>query len=210
MAADTPAAGSVRSGVQSQAATVAPQFGLAATAGAKAQDAAGPVNGLGQQGQDAVKALAQQVAQDAAVKQGSFQQVTQALKDAPGAESGRLVISLKPAHLGDVTVDLVLSGGKINARLVASSPAVRDAFVQDLAGFKAGLEAHGVSVNEVSVALRAGVQDQQSQPQPQRQQDQAWWRGMADLKDPDLGRALGSAVYFGGESATDQRFSALA
>ena len=197
-------------GASSSSSVAAPQSGASAVAGAKAQDATGPISGLGQQGQDPVKALAQQVAKDVTVKQNSFQQVTQALKDAPGAESGRLVISLKPASLGDVTVDLVLAGGKVSARLVASSPAVRDAFVQDLAGFKAGLESHGIAVSEVSVALRAGVQDQpQGQPQPQPQ-NEAWWRVLGKEKASDLSLIQTSAVYGGSDLGGDQRFSALA
>jgi flagellar hook-length control protein FliK len=112
--------------------------------------------------------------------------------------------------LGDVTVDLVLAGGKVSARLVASSPAVRDAFVQDLAGFKAGLESHGIAVSEVSVALRAGVQDQpQGQPQPQPQ-NEAWWRLLGKEKASDLSLIQTSVVYGGSDLGGDQRFSALA
>lgn len=185
---------------------------VAAQSGTKSQDATGPLAGLGQPGPESVKALAQSVGQTVALKQATFQQVTQALLNAPGAESGRLVISLKPASLGDVTVDLVLTNGKVSAQLIASSAAVRDAFVQDLAGFKAGLESHGITVHEVSVALRADVQQGQSQgqPQPQPQFDQGWWRSMAQAPSSELALFQPSVPYFGADLGVDQRFSALA
>jgi flagellar hook-length control protein FliK len=187
----------------------APALEASVLAKAKPQDPAETFSGLTQQAPDPFKALAQQVAKDVAVQQNAFSQVTQALKDAPGVESGRLVIRLKPASLGDVTVDLVMAGGKLSARLVASSADVRDAFVRDLAGFKAGLESHGVAVSEVSVALKAGLQDQ-PQGGGQGQPDQSWWRGLASEKASDIVPTPAPAVYGGLDLGGDQRFSALA
>ena len=165
-------------------------------------------NGLAQFGQDPMKTIVQQTAKDYAVKRAVFDQVTEALRNAPDTDSGKLLIRLKPANLGEVQVDLVMQGGKLTARLVASQADVREAFLRDLPAFKAGLEAQGVSVKEISVALRAGVQDQ---PQGQaQQQDQTWWRELT------RGDQAASAVvpvlpaYSGTATVKDERFSALA
>lgn len=170
----------------------------------QAQD--GAFQGLAQQGQDPLKALALQAARDYSVRESVFKQVSEALREAPDKESGRLLIRLKPAELGEVTVDLVIQGGKLSARLVASQAEVRDAFVRDLHSFKAGLESQGVVVKDVSVAVRAGVADQQQQPPPQQQAP--WWR---DLPPQSSTPVLSQPVLAGlAPGATDNRFSALA
>ena len=182
-----------------------------ATAGAlqgKRQVTDGTFNTLAQFGQDPLKAMATQTAKDYAVKQSVFNQVAEALREAPDAESGRLLIRLKPASLGEVHVDLILTDGKLSARLVASQGDVRDAFARDLPAFKASLESHGVVVREVSVALRAGVQDQ---PQGQPQQRQQEWR--PTLTNTQSGTPVPVPVFAGyGQAALSdpQRFSALA
>jgi flagellar hook-length control protein FliK len=170
----------------------------------QAQD--GVFNGLGRQAQDPVTALALQAARDYSVRESVFKQVSEALREAPDKESGRLLIRLKPAELGEVTVDLILKDGKLSARLVASQGEVRDAFVRDLQSFKAGLESQGVVVRDVSVAVRAGVADQQQQPAPQQQAP--WWR---DLPPQNSTPVLSQPALAGFASgATDNRFSALA
>jgi flagellar hook-length control protein FliK len=164
--------------------------------------------GLAQFGQDPVKALAQQTARDYAVRESVFRQVSQALREAPGTDNGRMLIRLTPAELGEVHVDLSLVNGKLSARLVASQVEVRDAFVRDLHAFKAGLESQGVSVRDISVAVRAGVADQQPQ-QPQQQAPQAWWRELPrEERTPLL--AVAPVAFGAAGGATDQRFSALA
>lgn len=162
-----------------------------------------------QQSPDPLKAVAQQTARDYSVRESVFKQVYEALREAPSTESGRMLIRLKPAELGEVHVDLILVNGKLSARLVASQTEVRDAFARDLQSFKAGLESQGVSVSEISVAVRAGVDQQQQQPQ--RQADaQAWWRQLPrpDDNTPSLG--MPASAGYTNLSVTDQRFSALA
>jgi flagellar hook-length control protein FliK len=161
-----------------------------------------------QPAQDPLKALAQQTARDYSVRESVFKQVYEALREAPDAESGRMLIRLKPAELGEVHVDLMLVNGKLSARLVASQSEVRDAFARDLPAFKAGLESQGVSVSEISVAVRAGADQQQQQPQ-QQQDAQAWWRQLP-RQDNTPGLGMPASAGYTNLSVTDQRFSALA
>jgi flagellar hook-length control protein FliK len=135
--------------------------------------------------------------------------VQEALREAPGTDNGRMLIRLKPAELGEVHVDLTMANGKLSARLVTSQTEVRDAFVRDLHAFKAGLEAQGVVVRDISVAVRAGVADQQQQQQAQQQAPQDWWRELPIRPEAALPSLPANAGYAGAD-ALDQRFSALA
>jgi len=92
---------------------------------------------------------------------------------------------------------------------VAATPEVHQAFVRDLAGFKTGLESQGVSVQEVSVALRSGLQDQ-PQGQPRQPQDQSWWRQAQNQGNGGSNLPQAGAGYGGPSLNIDQRFSALA
>lgn len=168
----------------------------------------GAFGGPGQGGQDPLKALVQQAVRDYAVREAVFRQVTEALREAPSTDNGRMLIRLKPAELGEVHVDLVLKDGKLSARLVASQAEVRDAFMRDLPSFKAGLESQGVVVRDISVAVRAGVADQQQQ-QPQPQDPQAWWRELP-RPSPTPQTVVPAEAGYAALGATDQRFSALA
>jgi len=173
----------------------------------KPADSTAPLTPLAQIGQDAGNGLAAAAPKDAQ-QQNVVQQVTQALSDAQNNGSSRIVIRLKPDSLGDVQVDLLMSNGKLSARLVAANTEVHQAFVRDLAGFKTGLESHGVSVQEVSVALRAGIQDQ-PQGQPRQPQDQSWWRQAQNQSNGGSSLPV-TGGYSGRNLSIDQRFSALA
>ena len=177
------------------------------TPSSKSADSTGAFVGLAQVGQDAGGASAP-VLPDVP-QQNAVQQVTQALQDAQNNGNSRLLIHLKPDNLGDVQVDLLMSNGKLTARLVAATPEVHQAFVRDLSGFKTGLESHGVSVQEVSVALRSGLQEQ-PQGQPRQPQDQSWWRQAQNQGNGGSGLPQAGAGYSGPSLSLDQRFSALA
>lgn len=166
---------------------------------------------LGQFGQDPMKTLAQMTARDYSVRESVFKQVTEALREAPSTDQGRMMIRLKPVELGEVHIDLVMLNGKLNARLVASHNDVRDAFVRDLPAFKAGLESQGVVVRDISVAVRADVGGQpQGQPQSRQQAPQSWWRELPQAEQAPLLFPVLNQGYGNGAGAIDQRFSAFA
>jgi flagellar hook-length control protein FliK len=165
-------------------------------------------------GFDAVRAAASQAARDLGVREAVFKQVGEALRVVEnsvsgGQSSGRLVIKLKPVSLGDVHVDLSLNDGKLTARLIAGNAEVRDAFVRDLPAFKAGLQAQGVSIDQISVAVRAETNLNQGQSQPQQDP----WRGLApEMKawNPETPALSLGAGAWSVPGPNPQQFSALA
>jgi flagellar hook-length control protein FliK len=150
-----------------------------------------------------------QTDQTAALPGNVAQQISDALNGAGGANPGRLVIQLNPASLGDVQVALSMVDGKLTAHLVTSQQDVRDVLVRDLAGFKASLESHGVIVNEVSVAVRAGVQGQSQGSQ--QEASQKWGPALSKTTVPEIAALPGGAfAYSASLSGSQQGFNALA
>jgi flagellar hook-length control protein FliK len=161
-------------------------------------------------GQETLRHLMTQVAKELGIREAAFTQVSDALAQATGSENSHLVIKLKPATLGEVQVDLSVVGGKLTARLLASTAEVRDAFVRDLPAFKASLEAQGLKIDQVSVAVRA---ESNFNPQGQNQgqaQPQAWaFNRILAQAAPELASALSTSTW-SSPALNDQRFSALA
>jgi len=160
-------------------------------------------------GQEALRNLASQVTKELGIRDAAFKQVSDAIADA-SAETNRLVIKLKPANLGEVQVDLTVEGGKVTAKLLASTPEVRDAFVRDLPAFKANLEAQGLRIDQLSVAVRSGSSSTAQGQSQGRPQGQPW-----DLQRApnQAGAPVPSALPSGAWASpalNDQRFSALA
>jgi flagellar hook-length control protein FliK len=189
--------------------------------GSAQASAAGPAQaqGTGQQGgfggalaafgQNPMQSLADQTVQDYGLQKNLTQQISNALNEAGGANPGRLVIQLSPAGLGDVQVDLSMVDGKLTAHLVASQQDVRDVLARDLSGFKASLESHGIIVNEVSVAVRSGVGDQQQGSPEQASQD--WWRNLPATRPAEAAAVPGGvSAYTAGTADAQQGFNALA
>jgi len=160
-------------------------------------------------GQETLRHLASQVTKELGIRDAAFKQVSDAIADA-GAESSRLVIKLKPANLGEVQVELSVEGGKVTAKLLASTPEVRDAFVRDLPAFKANLEAQGLRIDQVSVAVSGGSSSSTQGQNQGQAQNQNWGltRGQGQTASP-APNVLSMGAW---TSATlsDQRFSALA
>jgi flagellar hook-length control protein FliK len=186
------------------------QASSASTGAQQGTDQQGAFGGaLAAFGRNPMQSLADQTVQDYGAQKNLAQQISNALNEAGGANPGRLVIQLSPASLGDVQVDLSMVGGKLTAHLVTSQQDVRDVLARDLSGFKAGLESHGIIVNEVSVAVRSGVGDrQQSSPE---QTSPNWWRNLPKTDPAELGTVPGGvSAYSANTGIGQQGFNALA
>jgi flagellar hook-length control protein FliK len=186
------------------------QASAGSTAAQQGSSQAGAFGGaLAGFGQNPMQSLADQAVQDYGAQKNLCQQISNALNEAGGANPGRLVIQLSPASLGDVQVDLSMVDGKLTAHLVTSQQDVRDVLARDLSGFKAGLESHGIIVNEVSVAVRSGV-GEQNQGSPE-QASQNWWRNLPKTDSAELPAVPGGvSAYTAGTGDAQQGFSALA
>jgi len=118
---------------------------------------------------DSFRNLAESISKEYGVKKAVFEQAVAALEEASQQQVSQVRITLKPESLGSVDVALSMQGGKLTARLIASSPEVRDVFAANLSQFKQALEAQGLQVNQLSVAVRADTS-----PQGQQQQNPQW------------------------------------
>ncbi|MES2201225.1 MAG: flagellar hook-length control protein FliK, partial [candidate division FCPU426 bacterium] len=123
-------------------------------------------------------------------------------------ENSQIKIRLKPDSLGTLDVSLNMEGGKLTARLLASSAEVRDVFAANLQQFKQSLEARGMQVTQLSVAVRAetGTQGQAGQRQPQPQAGPP----LVVPSIPNLSAAESAFSGLVGADVNAQRFSALA
>jgi len=159
---------------------------------------------------DSFKDLAASITREYSLRESVFQQAMAAIEDASQSTS-QIRIVLKPESLGSMEVSLSMEGGKLTAKLIASSTEVRDIFAANLTQFKQALETQGLQVNQLSVAVRA---DSQSQGQPQQSwqhQGQPSWQQAPAEEAPQLSANPFAAFTvpsgFGGSSST---FNALA
>ncbi len=86
----------------------------------------------------------------------------------PGVEE--MTMRLKPEALGDVTVKLMLEGGKLTARFHADNLEVRQVLESSLQQLKLELSAAGLKVHDVGVYAGLG----NPLPQQQGERGQAW------------------------------------
>jgi len=157
---------------------------------------------------DSFKELAASITREYSLRESVFQQAMAAIEDASQSTS-QIRIVLKPESLGSMEVSLSMEGGKLTAKLIASSTEVRDIFAANLTQFKQALETQGLQVNQLSVAVRA---DSQGQPrQSWQQQGQPNWQQAQAEEAPQLSANPFAAFTvpsgFGGSSST---FNALA
>lgn len=151
------------------------------------------------------KDLAKTISTEYALRENVFAQAVKAIEDASQSAS-QIRIQLKPESLGHLEVALSIEGGKLTAKLIASSNEVRDVFAASLPQFKQALEAQGLQVSALSVAVRAETGNQ-GQAQPQWQQPQ-WQPSIAEesTQMPATWNAFNAPVLAGSSST----FNALA
>lgn len=97
-----------------------------------------------------------------------------------GKEASLLHIRLKPESLGSLDITLKSEGGRVAARIFAENHEIRDVIANNLAAFKQTLEDQGLKVQELSVAVRAGVAQDFSQGRRQ----ETVWQAPAVPKEP--------------------------
>ena len=158
---------------------------------------------------ESLKDLAGSITQEYGLRKNVFEQAMQAIEEA-GQSQSQIRIQLKPEALGKLEVSLSMEGGKLTARLIASSNEVRDVFAANMSQFKQALEAQGLQVNQISVAVRA---DSGNAGQPQQQWQQAqpsWSQAVPDEAAPPAPNAWAAFQAPGYASDGNSTFNALA
>jgi len=107
-------------------------------------------------------------------------QVVTHLAGSADGESGKMVLRLKPAELGELKIDLVMQGDQLKAHLHAQSQQVQDVLERNLPRLRDALQQHGVRMDEVRVSVDSGHDSGQSFQQHQAHQDaHRFWNASA-------------------------------
>ena len=121
-------------------------------------------------------------------------------------------LSLVPASLGDVNVQLTVTGGTVDAHLVAQTPAAHDALIAGQSQLTSALADAGLKLNSFNVSLAGGFAGFQQQQQQSFNQSQSSGRRMmiggVDTADDDED-ALLAMPSFGPPLLANQNFGAL-
>ncbi len=121
-------------------------------------------------------------------------------------------LSLVPASLGDVNVQLTVTGGTVDAHLVAQTPAAHDALIAGQSQLTSALADAGLKLNSFNVSLAGGFAGFQQQQQQSFHQSQSSGRrlmvgGVDTAEDDD--DALLAMPTFGPPLLANQDFGAL-
>lgn len=123
------------------------------------------------------------------------EQVTARLATLPDG-AHEVALRLSPEHLGDLQIDLRLSGGRMDATVRAENPEAREALLRDVPALREALATNGITLSSFDVSLSGGgnLADQRAP-----QQAGAWEQGSgnrqrngggaeAQTPDPRTGR----------------------
>jgi flagellar hook-length control protein FliK len=146
------------------------------------------------------------VAKEFNLRENVFQQALGAIQEA-GQGTSQIRIQLRPESLGRLDVSLSVEGGKLVARLVASTSEVRDVFAANLPQFKGALESQGLSVSQLSVAVRAETNAQGQGQRPWQDPLPTW---NLPARESEAPQAVPSWAFSAPPAGGSGNFSALA
>ena len=120
-------------------------------------------------------------------------------------------LSLVPASLGDVSVKLTVTGGTVDAHVIAQTPAAHDALVAGQAQLTRSLADAGLKLNSFNVSLAGGFAGFQQQQQSSTQSQSSGRRlliGGVDTAEDDESSLL-ATPSFGPPLLANANFGAL-
>jgi flagellar hook-length control protein FliK len=127
---------------------------------------------------------------------------------------GSLRMTLHPEELGQVTVDLQITDGKVRGTIAASQPAVVEQLARELHTLKQGLSDSGLQLGEQGIALMvssSNTQDQNGQGQGASQQEDLamnsrvkGWRG-SDESGVEAAAEISPALWIAPDRVVDVR-----
>ncbi|HEV3026793.1 MAG TPA: flagellar hook-length control protein FliK [Planctomycetota bacterium] len=80
-------------------------------------------------------------------------QAAEALQSAPIRDGTRVRLSLSPAHLGDLCIELSVSGSRLRGRVRTQTPAARDLILAHLDDLRRELERRGIRWSRFEVEV---------------------------------------------------------
>lgn len=115
------------------------------------------------------------------------QQVVTHLSGSPDGESGKMVLRLKPAELGELKIDLVMEGDKLKAHLHAQSQQVQEVLERHLPQLRDALQQKGLQMDDFRVSVDSGRDQGQFFQQQARQEAPRAWGGQGYRTDGSFG-----------------------
>jgi flagellar hook-length control protein FliK len=95
--------------------------------------------------------------------------VSAAIGSAPLRDGARLRLALSPAHLGDLRIELSMSGSRLRGTLFTESDAARDLILAHLDDLRRDLARRGLKVGRFEVVVaRSGAPGAEAQPEGPR------------------------------------------
>ncbi|HVR85934.1 MAG TPA: flagellar hook-length control protein FliK [Planctomycetota bacterium] len=82
-----------------------------------------------------------------------IRQAAEALQSAPIRDGARIRLSLCPAHLGDLWIELSVSGSGLRGRVRTQTPAARDLILAHLDDLRGELERRGIRWSRFEVEV---------------------------------------------------------
>lgn len=103
------------------------------------------------------------------------QQVVTHLSGSSDGETGKMVLRLKPAELGELKIELVMEGDRLKAHLHAQSQQVQEVLERNLPQLRDALQQKGLQMDDFRVSVDSGRnQGQGFQQQGQEAAPRAW------------------------------------
>lgn len=125
-----------------------------------------------------------------ATRHESTQQVVVQIKELAGQGGGVVRMILNPPELGEIRIEMVVIGGKVEGSISATDGAVVELLARDVHSLKQGLGELGLKLGDNGLTLMLGQNNQQQAQQDQRgqqpQHNQQGWNGGAGTDDGQL------------------------
>jgi flagellar hook-length control protein FliK len=112
-----------------------------------------------------------------------IERVVEAAAQLQPRQAAGIRISLSPAHLGELLIELTLHGSALHGRILTENEAAKDLIVAHLGRLRESLEGQGIQVGDFQVSV-----DRSFKPSP----DEALPGGCRE-RAPDPGERLRSA-----------------
>jgi len=94
----------------------------------------------------------------------------EALQSAPLRDGTRVRLSLSPAHLGDVWIELSVAGSRLSGRVRTGTWAARDLILSHLDDLRRDLEKRGIRIRHLEVEVAEGRGKAEAGPRSHRKQ----------------------------------------
>lgn len=102
--------------------------------------------------------------------QDIVRRLSEVLQSAPLRDGTRVRLSLSPAHLGDLWIELSVTGSRLTGRVRTETAAARDLILSHLDDLRRDLERRGIRITRLEVEVDEGRSRTEAGPRSHRKQ----------------------------------------